>query len=78
VIYSDKGFSISEYTFYEYDEVISEREEKIKNIEKLFTKFKEAQTDNIINSKSIFDFLWGFGGRSHQVILSLAVKTRRF
>jgi putative transmembrane protein len=57
VIYSDKGFSISEYTFYEYDEVISEREEKIKNIEKLFTKFKEAQTDNIINSKSIFDFV---------------------
>lgn len=56
-IYNDKSFAILEYTFDDYEKTITEREEKIKSIEKLFIKFKEAQTDNVINSKSIFEFV---------------------
>ena len=56
-IYNDKSFAILEYTFDDYEKTITEREEKIKSIEKLFTKFKEAQTDNVIDSKSIFEFV---------------------
>ena len=56
-IYKDKSFAILEYTFDDYEKTITEREEKIKSIEKLFIKFKGDQTDNVINSKSIFEFV---------------------
>lgn len=56
-IYKDKSFAILEYTFDDYEKTITEREEKIKSIEKLFIKFKGDQTDNVIDSKSIFEFV---------------------
>ncbi|GHC43011.1 hypothetical protein [Ulvibacter litoralis] len=56
-IYKDNAFSISEYTFLDYEETISAKESAINDIETLFQKFCESSDFEIKNSSSIFSFI---------------------
>ena len=56
-LHKDDSFSISEYIFDDYEEIISEREEKIKNVQELFKEFKKGQTEQHVNAESIFEFI---------------------
>lgn len=57
VIYKDNSFSISEYVFDDYEEIISERTKKIENVQKLFEEFKKGQIEHNFNTESIFKFI---------------------
>jgi len=56
-LHNDGSFSISEYIFDDYEEIFSEREEKIKNVQELFKEFKKGQTEQHVNTESIFEFI---------------------
>lgn len=57
VIYKDNSFSISEYVFDDYEEIISERTKKIENVQKLFEEFKRGQIEHNFDTESIFKFI---------------------
>lgn len=57
VLHKDGSFSISEYIFDDYEEIISEREEKIKNVQEIFKEFKKDQIEQQVNAASIFEFI---------------------
>tara|TARA_B110000027_G_scaffold88540_1_gene93737 strand:- start:200 stop:2170 length:1971 start_codon:yes stop_codon:yes gene_type:complete len=56
-LYKDNSFSITKYTFSEYEETITEKEAAINNIEELFQKFCESSDFQIEDSSSIFKFI---------------------
>lgn len=56
-LYQDGAFSIKEYTFSEFEDVIKEKNEEIKNIEKLFQEFCTSSDLEIESSDSIFEFI---------------------
>lgn len=57
VIYGDDSFSISKYTFTEFDEVVANQKREINRLEELFKKFCETSELPIENSDSIFKFI---------------------
>ncbi len=57
VLHKDLSFSINQYTFDEFEEVIMEQEKGINEIEELFQKFCETSELEVKNSDSIFQFI---------------------
>lgn len=57
VLYDDGAFSITKYTFAEYEDTIIQKEAIIQNIETLFEKFCKSSNIEINDSSSIFKFI---------------------
>lgn len=57
VIYNDGAFSINEYTFTDYEEVVKNQEKEIEELEELFRQFCETSELQVENSSSIFRFI---------------------
>jgi len=57
VIYNDNAFAIRNYTFDEFDNLLSEKEQQIKNIELLFKQFCEINKIEKKEYSSIFLFI---------------------
>lgn len=57
VIYNDGAFSINQYAFTDFEEVIHNQEKEIEELEQLFKKFCETSELEIENSSSIFKFI---------------------
>ncbi len=56
-IYVDGAFSINQYSFDEFEDVISTQEKEIDELEELFKRFCETSELGIENSDSIFKFI---------------------
>jgi hypothetical protein len=56
-LYKDNSYSITKYTFLDYEETITEKEAAVNDIEELFQKFCESSDFEIKNSSSIFKFI---------------------
>ena len=56
-IYSDGAFSINQYTFTDYEDIILSQEKEINELEELFKRFCETSEFEIANSDSIFKFI---------------------
>lgn len=56
-LYNDNSYSITEYTFLEYEETILEKEALNNDIEELFQKFCESSDFKIKERNSIFHFI---------------------
>ncbi|WP_143392260.1 hypothetical protein [Flavobacterium psychrophilum] len=57
VLYKDGAFSINEFTFIEYEEIIENQTKDINELEDFFKQFCETSELNIENSDSIFKFI---------------------
>ncbi|MDW8852837.1 hypothetical protein SD960_22250 [Flavobacterium sp. MMLR14_040] len=57
VLYKDGAFSIKEFAFIEYDEIIESQTKDINELEDLFKQFCETSELKIENSSSIFKFI---------------------
>lgn len=57
VLHKDLSFSINEYTFEEFDDILKEQERDIGEIEQLFEQFCKNSELDIKNSESIFKFI---------------------
>ena len=57
VLNKDLSFSVNEYTFDEFDEILEEQEQDIEELEKLFEQFCKNSDLEINNSESIFKFI---------------------
>lgn len=57
VLHKDLSFSINEYTFEEFDEILKEQEREIEEVEQLFEQFCKNSDLPIKNSESIFKFI---------------------
>ena len=57
VLYKDLSFSINEYTFNQFDDILEEQERDIEEVEQLFEQFCENSDLEITNSESIFKFI---------------------
>jgi len=57
IIYSDNSFQILKYTFNEFEDVISSKNDDINRLENLFKEFKESISKDVGDSESIFKFI---------------------
>jgi len=57
VLYNDGAFSINQYSFEDYEEIIKKQENDINELEDLFEQFCETSEINIKNSDTIFKFI---------------------
>lgn len=57
VLYNDGAFSINEFTFIEFEEIIESQAKDIDELEDLFKQFCETSELKIDNSESIFKFI---------------------
>lgn len=57
VLHKDLSFSINEYTFEEFDDVLEEQQRGIEEVEQLFEQFCKNSDLEIKNSESIFKFI---------------------
>ncbi len=57
VLYKDGAFSINEFTFVEYEEIIENQTKDVNELEDFFKQFCETSELNIENSDSIFKFI---------------------
>ncbi|WNH11975.1 hypothetical protein [Thalassobellus suaedae] len=57
ILHKDLSFSINEYTFDEFDDVLKEQERDIEEVEQLFKQFCKNSDLDIKNSESIFKFI---------------------
>jgi hypothetical protein len=57
VLYKDGAFSINEFTFIEFEEIIESQTKDINELEDFFKQFCETSELNIENSDSIFKFI---------------------
>ena len=57
VLYKDGAFSINEFTFIEFEEIIESQAKDIDELEDLFKQFCETSELKIDNSESIFKFI---------------------
>ncbi|GLB53050.1 hypothetical protein NBRC110019_20900 [Neptunitalea chrysea] len=57
VLFQDGSFSISEYTFYDHEETIKQKQEEIDRIEILFKKFCESSDIETSSTSTIFSFI---------------------
>jgi hypothetical protein len=57
VLHQDLSFSLNEYTFLEFDDILKEQEKDIEEIEELFEQFCKNSELEIKNSESIFKFI---------------------
>lgn len=57
IIYGDGAFSINQYAFTDFEEIIVNQEKEIIELEELFEKFCESSEIEIENSNSIFKFI---------------------
>lgn len=56
-LYSDNAFSISDYVFVEFDELIKNKDEEIQKLEQLFIDFCKINNIKNENNRSIFEFI---------------------
>ena len=56
-IHKDNSFSINQYTFSEYEELIDNQVKDIEEIESLFKEFCKTSELKIENTESIFKFI---------------------
>jgi elongation factor P--beta-lysine ligase len=57
VLYKDGAFSINEFTFIEFEEIIENQAKDIDELEDLFKQFCETSELKIENTESIFKFI---------------------
>ncbi|MAP80046.1 MAG: hypothetical protein CL526_03045 [Aequorivita sp.] len=57
VLHNDLSFSINQYTFDDFDNILEKQEKEIEEIEQLFEQFCENSELEIKNSESIFKFI---------------------
>lgn len=57
VLYKDGAFSINQYTFTDFEDIIANQENEINELEELFKKFCETSELEIENGNSIFNFI---------------------
>lgn len=57
VLYKDGAFSINQYTFTDFEEIIVNQENEIDELEELFKKFCETSELEIENGSTIFNFI---------------------
>ncbi len=57
VLYKDGAFSITEFTFIEFEEIIENQSKEINKLEDLFKQFCETSELKIENTESIFKFI---------------------
>ncbi len=56
-IYKDNAFSILEYSFQDFEDIIDKKQNKISEIENLFFKFRETSELIVNSNSSIFKFI---------------------
>ncbi len=56
-IYGDGSFSIKQYTFKEFDEVVEQQKEDVKELERFFKEFCESSELKVTDTESIFKFI---------------------